>query len=315
LSSKAPTGGVDVHRSFIRTAFVVLAFACGLVLAFGFQRVVDDETQRQSPGVNVRGSLARAIAADGLFAEDPRTTPAVEVAPDAEPPSPAAATADDAVRRFLDFEVAREYEESYGLLSAADRAREVSRRSWSAGHADLPEITGYQISGATAGADRADVPVELALRPELTPSEGLVAARATAVFSAVAEDGGWRVAFAETTLAPEYPSPSGAPDAVRDWVHVRRACRAAPEYAGGLIGAAARADLLCGSEGPVRTGRVRTLPESVQDQPFLAAFGSEVHDWARVVPVASPVRMDVVVAPLGERWLVVGVLQQPTERT
>jgi hypothetical protein len=55
---------------------------------------------------------------------------------------------------------------------------------------------------------------------------------------------------------------------------------------------------------------VRPLPETAQDQPFLAAFGSAVHDWARVVRLDAPVRMDVVVAPVGERWLVVGVLPQ-----
>jgi hypothetical protein len=60
---------------------------------------------------------------------------------------------------------------------------------------------------------------------------------------------------------------------------------------------------------------VQPLPETSQDQPFLAAFGSAVHDWARVVTVDAPARLHVVVAPLGERWLVIGVLPPPSEQS
>jgi hypothetical protein len=83
----------------------------------------------------------------------------------------------------------------------------------------------------------------------------------------------------------------------------------------GLIGASARAAALCGADGAIRTGRARALPDTAQDQPFLAAFGGDVHQWARVVRLESPVRQDVVVAPVGEQWLVVGVLQAPSEHS
>ena len=148
----------------------------------------------------------------------------------------------------------------------------------------------------------------LVLRPELTSDAGLVPGNATATFTAVAEDGGWRVAYSDSTLVPQYAPATRAPAAVRSWVRARQDCRTGPEYDGGLVGAPARAEALCGTRGAIGLGTVRALPDTAQDQPFLAAFGTDVHDWARVVPVDTPVRMDVVVAPVGERWLVVGVL-------
>jgi hypothetical protein len=233
------------------------------------------------------------------------------VAPDS--PDDAAPSPDEAVRRFLEYEIARDYDASYGLLSADDRARSVTRAGWAAAHADIPAITGYTLAAADIESSRAVVPADVRLRAELTPSTGLVPSQATAEYRAVAEDGGWRVAFDASTLTPRFVPDTRAPAAVRAWAQRRTRCRGANEYVAGLIGASARADMLCDAEGPIRVGRARMLPETAQDQPFLAAFGSEVHDWARVVPLQSPVRMDVVVAPVGERWLVVGVLQDPSE--
>jgi hypothetical protein len=37
-----------------------------------------------------------------------------------------------------------------------------------------------------------------------------------------------------------------------------------------------------------------------------AAFGPDVYAWARRVPVTGPVALDLFLAPVGERWLVVG---------
>src|SRR5262249_23270977 len=208
----------------------------------------------------------------------------------------------------LDAEVARQYGVSYGLLSAPDRVDHNSRAQWTTDHADLPTIAGFDLDAVQLHDGRADVAVSLRLHAQLNPSDGLVPARARATYVAVAEDGGWRVAFAQSSLAAQYPSPAAAPVAVREWAHARMHCAHAPEFVGGLLGAAARADALCGARGAIHVGRAVRLPETDQDQPFLAAFGSEVHEWARVVAVDAPVRLRVVVAPLGERWLVVGVL-------
>ena len=306
-----------MHRlvaAFTKAALVVVALALGLVLAFGVHQFADDPAETTSRTIDLRGSVARALANDV-------TTDAAHAPPDpvsaspSEPPDAPAPTPRDAVQRFLDAEVAQQYSVSYGLLSAPDRDEQSSRAAWTADHADLPAIEGYRVDRAEMQDNRADVAVALRLHAQLSPTDGLVPARARATYVTVAEDGGWRIAFDQSSFAAQYPSTASAPTAVRSWVRARVACRHAPEFVGGLLGAAARADELCGAHGATHVGRAVRLPETDQDQPFLAAFGSEVHEWSRVIPVDAPVRLRVVVAPLGERWLVVGVLPAPSERS
>jgi hypothetical protein len=299
----------------VNSALVVVALALGLGLAFGFHATVDDDSGTSQPaGENVRGSLAHALAnREGAISPNTTGSNVAGGEPTVEPPSAAPPTPDAAVGTFLALEVAQDFDGSYGVLSAPDRLDATSGVAWSAQHAGLPSITGYEITAVQQHDDRADVSARVQLRPELTANAGLVPDRATAIFSTVAEDGGWRVAYSDSTLVPQYAPAARAPSAVKSWVRARQACRTAAEYDGGLVGAPARADALCRARGSVRLGGVRTLPETAQDQPFLAAFGSAVHDWARVVHVDAPVRMDVVVAPVGERWLVVGVLPALSE--
>jgi hypothetical protein len=304
------------RRALVNTLMIAGALALGLGVAFGFHVLTDREQDATAAGANVRGALANALASQGGASDESAfPTPEWDAATAADAPDAPASSPDDAVRRFLDFEVARDYDASYGLLSTDDRAQAVSRAGWSAAHADLPAITGYTLGPAEVATDRADVPVDVRLRAALTPSTGLVPARASARFSAVAEDGGWRVAFDESTITPRFLPDARAPEAVRTWARARVRCHRAREYVGGLVGAPTRADTLCRADGPIRSGPPRRLPDTAQDQPFLAAFGGEVHEWARVVRLESPVRMDVVVAPVGQQWLVVGVLQAPSERS
>ena len=300
-----------MRNFFARASLVMLALAIGFTGAFVVHRVVDGPEATGPRAANVRGTLSHALA--DLGAVDDTVTDVAPLATTAvEPPDMPAADPGDAVRRFLAFEVARDFDGSYGLLSTDDRTALTARAAWVAEHADLPEVTGFAVEAVHEGDGRADVVARLTLQPQVS-SNGVVPARADATFIAVGEDGGWRVAFADSTLEPRYAPATRAPDAVRAWTRARVQCRSGVVFSGGLLGAATRADALCGADGAVRTGRVRALPDTAQDQPFLAAFGGEVHDWARVVPVRSPVRLDVVVAPLGEHWLVVGVLQAPSE--
>lgn len=48
--------------------------------------------------------------------------------------------------------------------------------------------------------------------------------------------------------------------------------------------------------------------DALDAAPFLAAFGPEATSWARVVAVTDPVPLRAVVAPIGQEWLVIGVL-------
>ena len=307
-----------MHRlvaAFARAGLVVAALALGLGLAFGAHEFADDHSDAATPVVNLRGAVARALANDVTTdATSAQTDPVPQASP-SEPPDDPALSPRDAVQRFLDAEAAQQYGVSYGLLSASDRDEQESRAGWTADHGDLPAITGFRLESVQVHDDRADVAVSLRLHPQLSPTDGIVPGRARATYVTVAEDGGWRVAFGRSSLAAEYPSTASAPAAVRGWARARERCAHAPEFVGGLLGAAARADQLCGAHVAIDVGRAVRLPETDQDQPFLAAFGSEVHEWSRVVPVDAPVRLRVVVAPLGERWLVVGVLPAPSERS
>jgi hypothetical protein len=226
-----------------------------------------------------------------------------------EAPGPPAPSAIAAITGFLDAEVARDFAVSYGGLSAADRERAGSHSEWADLHAQLPAITRFTLGETRSAPGRAEVEATVDLKAGLDEIVGLVPARAHAVWVAVAEDGGWRVDFESSELVPTYPPDADAIDAARSWVSARSHCRRAPQYRDGLLGVPAIAAGLCGAHGPVRVGTPATLHAGVGVEPFVAAFGAEVFGWARTVPVQSPLPMQVVLAPIGDRWGVIGVLE------
>jgi hypothetical protein len=61
----------------------------------------------------------------------------------------------------------------------------------------------------------------------------------------------------------------------------------------------------------VATGAVRTLDALADPSPVLNAFGPDAAAWARVVDVRRPAPLQVVVAPVDDKWLVVGVTRPP----
>ncbi|MGQ0803798.1 MAG: hypothetical protein ACT4PI_08045 [Actinomycetota bacterium] len=282
---------------------VVLACLAVGFAAVALPRALADRGQgagRANPRVGL-GDLAdsRSVAAGNVLADTGEP----------EPPTAAAPTPQAAVEQFLAAEAGGDFATSYGLLSAADRGQVGSRSEWTTAHGHLPTITNFEIGALDAGAARAEVATSLTLVPELDEIVGLVPARADATWVALAEDGGWRVAFEESSLVPRYPSEDDAPSAARDWAADRRDCRRGDQYRGGLLGADALARDLCRAEGDITVGAAAALDPGAGAQPFLAAFGPEVFSWARVVSVTTPRVLNVVLAPVGERWLVVGVVE------
>jgi hypothetical protein len=228
---------------------------------------------------------------------------------DVEPPAAPAATPAAAVTEFLDAETAGDFASSYGRLSAPDRLRTGSRGEWTNLHAQLPTIRAFTLGETRSTPARVEIDADVQLKPGLDTIVGLVPARAHAVWVAVPEDGGWRVDFDTSTLAPEYPPDGAAVDAATSWVSARTQCRRAPQYRDGLLGSPGLAGDLCGSRGPVRVGTAAPLRAGDGIEPFVAAFGPDVFTWARAVPVQSPTPLSVVLAPIGERWVVIGILQ------
>jgi hypothetical protein len=291
----------NVRRRLRDVAIVACCGAVGFLVAAA-PRFVNTDDGSDGSGANPRIALS-----DLSDVRDPAAS-AANGSTDVEPAGPPAPTPVDAVQSFLAAEIRADHGVSYGLLSAADRAEVGSRPEWEAAHGQLPIVTGVTLGGATGDGTRAEVEAEVSFDPALDETRGLVPARAHGVWVAVAEDGGWRVANSERRLLPQYPDGSGAVTAAETWAQVRTECRAGDEYDGGLLGATGPVKAICGASGPVEAGAVSNLEPGVGVEPFLAAFGPEVLSWARVVRLASPVPVAVVLAPVADRWVVVGAL-------
>jgi hypothetical protein len=285
---------------------LAVAVGCGALgfFAVAVPRIVDsDDGGGDSGRANPR--IALSDVADN---RDPAAR-AASAAAEVEPPDAPAPTPVDAVERFLAAETRGDYATSYGLLGASDRAAAGSRAEWEAAHAQLPTHTGATLGAARGDGLRVEVESEVTFEPGLDETRGLVPARADATWIAVAEDGGWRVAHSERRVTPIYPDANGAVSAAETWVRARVACRAEAEYDGGLVGNAGTVAALCNARGPFEVGAVTNLEPGVGVEPFLAAFGPQALSWARVVPVARPVPLAVVLAPVADRWVVVGALE------
>lgn len=279
----------------VATLGVVVALGVGV----GASRLGGSDAEEVDGAVQAANKVLPAAA----------NLPALDLAPQPPaPPGPPAPTPAEAVARFLAAEVAADFATSYGLLAAADRATYAGPAGWTRAHGFLYPVTNFTLGDVTERDGRAEVAVRTELRSGLDEVMGLVPPAAASTWVAVPEDGGWRVAFDQSTISLEYRADDDAPAGVRAWVEARRACEAAPEYDGGLLGVASLADRLCRAEGETRVGTPGLLDDPVDAAPFLAAFGEDAGRWARVVPVDGPVALRAVVAPLGERWVVVGVL-------
>jgi hypothetical protein len=292
----------------LRDAVVVLfAVAVGFGIALVPRLLNDSGGEDIASPTKANPRVQLSTLADARVAKP--LPPATADPASVEPPAAPASTPVAAVTGFLDAEVAGDFAASYGTLSAPDRLRAGSRSDWTTLHAQLPTIRGFTIGETRSAPGRTEIAAEVELQPGLDAVVGLVPARAQATWIAVAEDGGWRVDFDNSTLVPEYPPDAAAVDTASSWVSARAQCRRAPQYRDGLLGVTALASDLCGARGPVRVGTAAPLRAGTGVEPFVAAFGPDVFTWARAVPVESPAPMSVVLAPIGDRWVVIGVLE------
>ena len=58
--------------------------------------------------------------------------------------------------------------------------------------------------------------------------------------------------------------------------------------------------------GTFRAERTSLLAELANPAPVLASYGPDAATWARVVRLTGPATIDVVTAPLGDTWVVIG---------
>ena len=118
--------------------------------------------------------------------------------------------------------------------------------------------------------------------------------------------------FATEITATELDEATALP-AVRSWVHERDGCSRSSRVH--VLGSASLLRTLCDSKGSVEVDAIQILAPGLGSESLLAAYGSDVFDWARVVPVRSPAAVGVVVAPVGSQWRVIGVIEFPTHST
>jgi hypothetical protein len=151
--------------------------------------------------------------------------------------------------------------------------------------------------------------------PQLDDALGLIAATAKITMLARNESGAWRVDWRHRTISEESTlNDVQAKDDVARWAYGHQACKpdVRLEHPTGIAGVSGFAAALCRTKAPISVDDVTSL-ESLDDPgPFVDAFGPEVMHWGRVVTLRAPIDMRVVVAPVGDRWIVVGLSRPET---
>ena len=263
-------------------------------------------------GIGVAVALFRdSDGSDRQLADVEEPATLNEAAEGSPPPGADGSDPRAAVQGFLDAEVEQDFASSFGFLSAATRSEYGSPEGWIASHADvLPVVRDYEIE-EVEDSDEPGGPTEvvalLTFEPSLDQVVGLVPERSRVTWVTTADGGTWGVDLQSSTFEPLYPPEDEAPGAVRQWAEAHQDCGPAPSWDGNLVGSPALAEGLCGTDGEVQVGNAVPLG-SIDASAVLTAFGPEAADWARVVPVTSPLELRAVVAPIGQQWLVIGVL-------
>ena len=270
----------------------------GVALTAGIPALLDGDGDRSAPTLDADLGALASTSPD-------LSAPGPEAGDSAGADSPEAA-----VEGFLDAEVEGDLDTSFTFLPAAARTELGSPAAWRAAHARLiAPVTDFEVGEVREAGERAEVAALVDFEPGLDRIVGLTPAQARVRWTVVQEPDGWVIDLESSAMEPILPDDSTVDDAVQAWAEALQRCDGRPpnEHDEGLVGYPARADALCGADGAVRLGRVGPLPE-IESSPFTAAFGGDVTTWSRKVAVEAPVGLQVVVAPVGDEWTVIGVL-------
>lgn len=307
-----------MRAALLRRAIGPVAVASALLAAAGCQGGGDGEDRLASAAASADGSGGGVATAGTAPATLPTTVARMPISSVVAPPAPDPVTAVDT---FLQAEVARDAETAWTMLSAEDRVRYPTPAMWQTEHRQIPQLTGGSVTGVVTPvpgdgtlSEAADLPGEVTFVPTLDTTKGLVPASASATWRVVRENGGWRVSYTASTFTATYPSDAGAADAAIAWAKARQACQPTGEadrrleVVGGVVGISGLADRLCGSNGAIEPKGI-VLPIATTDATaVIAAFGPGAAEWARVVNLGGPAPQRVVLGPLGDRWIAIGVL-------
>ncbi|MGH8905781.1 MAG: hypothetical protein ACRD0K_04545 [Egibacteraceae bacterium] len=291
----------DRKRKTIQLAVLACVLLAGIGLGVGASRLgggsaggVDTPATATASGVTSAGDPDALTELPGLGAP---------IAPDQT------ATPEQAVAGFLTAEATGDFAGSYAYLATADHQMLGTPASWVQSHADFPVVTGFKIEGAAPEVDGVRVTTLTGYRPGLDEILGLVTARARSSWLTVQENGVWRVVFTESTDRPLYPGDAAADEVARQWAARRISCEPTSELEASLKGSPFLAGSLCQAKGELRLGGASELSQLDDTTPFVSAYGPDVFTWARTVPITSPQPLQVILAPIGADWKVIGVIR------
>lgn len=219
----------------------------------------------------------------------------------------------DAVEALLEAEQRGDVAASFLLLSRQSRAEYKDLADWTARRQQLPRVTGFRIEPASQG-ERGEMESKVVAVvehvPGLDPFKGLSLAQERQAFTGRKEGAGWLV-DGDPETEPILPAEALAVEAATAWVGAVQACdkdRAGQLQAvATLYGSADGAAGLCGTPGAVTTDGVARLSPGVGSTDIVAQYSTDALAWARVVRITMPTSFGVVLAPLGDRWKVLGL--------
>jgi hypothetical protein len=225
-------------------------------------------------------------------------------------PTDSAMTPNAAVAFFLDARTHGDLERAWQVVSDADRRQYPDAVDYESANGELPRVLQYTLAPARTNGDRATVAGSVTFAPMLDEVAGEVPAHATVNWSVMRERGAWHVVLGESGIRPQYPNVSGATTAALAWAANRQRCDTTPQWNGPLLGSDGDylANKLCHRSGALQVQAAHELDDNESSDSFLAAFGSDVFTWARVVPLRAPVSFDIVLAPYGDHWSVIGAI-------
>lgn len=213
-----------------------------------------------------------------------------------------------AVRALLDAEVGRDHDAAFNLLSSAGLQIYPDAESWFRRRIQLPEITAFDI----ASVDGDVVVVTAEHDPGLDPFVGLRASRDTQRWTTVHEGDGWLVE-PEPEITLDIPDDAPAVDVASEWATAMQKCdesaAAALQVEPALLGLSSELPKICGSTGAVDASTVESITPGPASADLVAQYGDAAFTWARSVHVAiDDVDVMVLLAPIGDAWRVVGVV-------
>ncbi len=225
-----------------------------------------------------------------------------------------ASTPRAAITLFLDALVSTKPRNALDLLSHRDRSKYPTLAIWiQQRQRIIPDVIGYSINEVIERGRKADAVAELMLQPAFDETIGLIPAHATATLRVVREQFDWRIEIGASKVAFHYLSTATINAAAHIWYAAKQHCGSAQQWRTTLYGEGANAIAtgLCRSSESPRFSEPATLDGRTDLASFIAAFGPVVGRWARVVRVQSPTAFDLVLAPVDQQWLVIGVLATP----